>query len=56
MPTVVEATLGEATVSFETGRVAKQAGGAVLVRSGDTVVLVTATASQEPREALISSP
>lgn len=50
MPTVVEATLGEATVSIETGRVAKQAGGAVLIRSGDTVVLVTATASQEPRE------
>jgi len=37
-------------MSFETGRLAKQAGGAVLVRYGDTVVLVTATASPDPRE------
>jgi polyribonucleotide nucleotidyltransferase len=35
---------------LETGRFARQAGGAVLVRSGDTVVLVTATASASPRE------
>ncbi len=31
-------------ISFETGRMAKQAGGAVVVRSGDTMVLATATA------------
>jgi polyribonucleotide nucleotidyltransferase len=31
-------------ISFETGRVAKQAGGAVVVRQGDTMVLATATA------------
>jgi polyribonucleotide nucleotidyltransferase len=31
-------------ISFETGRMAKQAGGAVVVRSGDTMVLCTATA------------
>jgi polyribonucleotide nucleotidyltransferase len=30
------------TISFETGKVAKQAGGAVIVRCGDSVVLVTA--------------
>ncbi|NLP37940.1 MAG: polyribonucleotide nucleotidyltransferase [Firmicutes bacterium] len=36
--------------SIETGRVARQASGAVLVRYGDTVVLTTATASAEPRE------
>ena len=36
--------------SLETGRLAKQASGAVLVRYGDTVVLVTATISDEPRE------
>jgi polyribonucleotide nucleotidyltransferase len=36
--------------SIETGRVAKQAGGSVLVRYGDTVVLVTAVAAKEPRE------
>lgn len=38
--------------SIETGRLAKQASGAVLVRYGDTVVLVTATASAEPREGI----
>lgn len=36
--------------SIETGRVARQASGAVLVRYGDTVVLTTATASPEPKE------
>ena len=37
--------------TLETGEMAKQAGGAVLVRQGDTVVLVTATASKEPKDA-----
>lgn len=37
------------TLSIETGRVAKQAGGAVLARYGDTVVLAAATASNAPR-------
>ncbi|WP_049754254.1 polyribonucleotide nucleotidyltransferase [Heliomicrobium modesticaldum] len=37
------------TLTIETGRVAKQAGGSVLARYGDTVVLVTATGSKEPR-------
>lgn len=37
-------------LSFETGRIAKQASGAVLIRYGDTVLLCTATASAEPRE------
>src|SRR5438309_10613306 len=31
-------------ISFETGKLAKQASGAVVVRSGDTMVLCTATA------------
>jgi polyribonucleotide nucleotidyltransferase len=35
---------------IETGKMAQQANGAVLARYGDTVVLVTATASKEPRE------
>ncbi len=35
---------------IETGKVAKQANGAVLVRYGDTVVLVTAVAAEEPKE------
>ncbi|MDE3229409.1 MAG: polyribonucleotide nucleotidyltransferase, partial [Chloroflexota bacterium] len=38
--------------SIETGRVAEQAGGAVLVRYGDTVVLATATGSASPREGI----
>lgn len=38
--------------SLETGRVARQANGAVLVRYGDTVVLVTATMSKNPREGI----
>ncbi len=42
--------VGGREMSIETGRLAKQAGGAVLVRYGDTVVLVTATRSEEPRE------
>lgn len=35
---------------IETGKMAKQANGAVLVRYGDTAVLVATTASKEPRE------
>lgn len=37
---------------IEVGQVAKQANGAAVVRYGDTVVLVTATASQNPREGI----
>ncbi len=37
-------------LTIETGKMAKQASGAVLVRYGDTVVLVTATASKNARE------
>ncbi len=42
--------IGGNTLSIESGRVAKQADGAVLVRYGDTVVLVTAVVSKEPLE------
>ena len=35
---------------IETGKMAKQASGAVLVRYGETVVLVTSTGSKEARE------
>lgn len=37
---------------IEVGQVAKQANGAAVVRYGDTAVLVTATASKEPREGI----
>lgn len=40
------------TLTAEIGRVAEQANGAVLLYYGDTVVLVTATASDKPREGI----
>jgi polyribonucleotide nucleotidyltransferase len=43
------ARVADAEVIFETGRLAGQAGGAVLARTGDTVLLATATASEKPR-------
>src|SRR5918911_367822 len=46
----VELTVGGREISFETGKLAKQADGAVVVRSGDTMVLATAQGRQEPRE------
>src|SRR5437867_3916743 len=39
-------------ISIETGRVAEQANGAVIIRQGDTVVLSTAVMSKEPREGI----
>src|SRR5712691_10768316 len=39
-------------LSIETGRVAEQANGAVVIRQGDTVVLSTAVMSKEPREGI----
>ena len=44
--------LGGRTLSLETGRLAKQADGAVLVRYGDTMVLVTTCITAEPREGM----
>ena len=44
-----EITLGNNTLSIETGKLAKQANGAVLVQLGDTVVLATAVASKKPK-------
>ena len=38
------------TISFETGQVARQAGGSVIVKMGDTVVFSTACSSSEPLE------
>jgi polyribonucleotide nucleotidyltransferase len=39
----VSVDVGDSEISFETGKLAKQAGGAVVVRAGDTMVLCTAT-------------
>jgi polyribonucleotide nucleotidyltransferase len=45
-----EMQLGGRSFVIESGKMAKQANGSVLVRYGDTVVLVAATASAAPRE------
>jgi polyribonucleotide nucleotidyltransferase len=45
-------TLGARTISIETGKLAKQADGAVTVRSGDTMVLVTACHAANAREGI----
>jgi polyribonucleotide nucleotidyltransferase len=42
--------LGGRTLTLETGRLAKQANAAVMVRYGDTAVLCTVTASSEPKD------
>ena len=44
-----ETEVGGKLMSFETGRLADQAGGAVTLRYGDTVLLATATADKNPR-------
>jgi polyribonucleotide nucleotidyltransferase len=48
--TSVSVTVGGKDITFETGKLAKQADGAVLVRSGETMVLATATGRTEARE------
>ncbi len=47
----VELTGGK-FITFETGKLAKQAGGSVVAKNGDNVVLATATASPDPREGI----
>jgi polyribonucleotide nucleotidyltransferase len=46
----VNVTVGRNDMSFETGKLAKQADGAVVVRAGDTMVLATAQGRTEARE------
>ncbi len=48
--TSVSVTVGDEEIVFETGKLAKQADGAVLVRSGETMVLATAQGRMEARE------
>ena len=43
-------TVGEQEITFETGKLAKQADGAVVVRAGETMVLATAQGKMEGRE------
>src|SRR3974390_1998475 len=50
MPNTYAVEVGGRTLSFELDRVAFQASGAVLVKYGESTVLVTATMSERPRE------
>ena len=50
--TTRELKIGNKTLRFETGKLAKQAGGSVLVRFGDSVVLVTACRAARSREGI----
>src|ERR1700679_708276 len=45
----VEVDLGGQIVTIETGKMAKQANGAVIIRSGDSVVLVAACTAENPK-------
>jgi polyribonucleotide nucleotidyltransferase len=49
MSHIVEIDLHGSKVSIETGKIAKQANGSVVVRSGDSVVLVSACANAQPK-------
>ena len=52
MSHIYERTIGGRTMSIEVGKLAGQANGAVTVRYGDTLVLVTACVSDQPREGI----
>ena len=45
----LEIPVGERSIVLETGKLARQAGGAVTARLGDTTILSTATRSENPR-------
>ncbi|HEJ83839.1 MAG TPA: polyribonucleotide nucleotidyltransferase, partial [Desulfobacteraceae bacterium] len=45
----VDVEIGGKTISFETGKIAKQTDGSVVVTSGDSIVLVTAVAEKKPK-------
>src|SRR5258705_13994337 len=50
--TTRELSIGHGTLRFETGKLAKQAGGSVIVRFGDSVVIVTACRASNLREGI----
>jgi polyribonucleotide nucleotidyltransferase len=45
----VSVDLGTRVITFETGKIAKQAGGAVVVKTGQSVVLATACSNTQPK-------
>jgi len=44
--------IGDKQITMETGKLAYQAGGAVTLRTGDTMVFATATMGREPRQGI----
>jgi polyribonucleotide nucleotidyltransferase len=46
----ISVSVGGKKITFETGKIARQAGGSVLVKSGDTVILATACQAPKPAE------
>ncbi|HBF12850.1 MAG TPA: polyribonucleotide nucleotidyltransferase [Deltaproteobacteria bacterium] len=51
-PVSVSVQFGGKEIIIETGKLAKQAGGSAVIRCGDTVVLVAATAAVSPKEGI----
>jgi len=51
-PIVKSAKVGSSEITLETGRIAKQAHGAVMVRQGDSMVLVAVVSAAEKREGI----
>jgi polyribonucleotide nucleotidyltransferase len=45
----VSASVGKQGITIETGKLAKQADGSVVLRAGDSMVLVTAVSQREPK-------
>ncbi|RMH52302.1 MAG: polyribonucleotide nucleotidyltransferase [Zetaproteobacteria bacterium] len=52
----VTASVGDQTLTLESGRIARQADGAVLIRVADVVVLVAATAARQPLQGVDFTP
>ena len=52
LPNRKDISINGYTLAFETGEIAKQAGGAVMMHYGETSVLCTACASHSPREGI----
>jgi polyribonucleotide nucleotidyltransferase len=48
---IISVQIGGREITFETGKIARQAAGAVIVRCGDTIILSTACAAPNPDHA-----
>ena len=54
MQRIFSMELAGRTITAETGKYAEQAGGSVLMRCGDTAVLVCATVAKAPRDGVVA--